>query len=187
MLVLTFSSFSLLRLSLSFLLGFSPHLWQTNWLILQHATNTWCLNISVLWRLLDFITFFWLPLCASYKHSHKDWAKQGSKNKEWEQGSLILYHHHAQTAIKSSWWPFRSTLGFSISKFGTRLQIRIWQELYKVYSSYNQDNLHNNSSYQETLDSATCTICRSLQWRITFAADGRRWGSWSFTIMTFSW
>lgn len=129
--------------------------------------------------------FFWLPLCAPYTPSHKDWAKQGSKNKEWEEGCLILYHHHAQITVKSSWWPYRSTLGFSISKFGTCLQIRIWQELYKVYSSYNRDNLHNNSSYQETLDSATCTICRSLQWRITFAADGRRWGIWSFTRMIF--
>lgn len=37
----------------------------------------------------------------------------------------------------------------------------------------NQDNLHNNYSYQEIVDCATCTICKSLQWRVTFAVYGK--------------
>lgn len=61
----------------------------------------------------------------------------------------------------------------SLPEFGTCLQIHIWQEIYKLYSSDNQDHLHNNYSYSETSESATCTICWSPQWRITFAADGK--------------
>lgn len=66
--------------------------------------------------------------------------------------------------INTSVHPLRIWYMFANSQMIGALQI-----LFSLY----QDNLHNNYSYQETFDSATCTICKSLQWRITFAVDGK--------------
>lgn len=141
-------------------------------LTLQSATESCFLNISVLSPLLDVITFpDSLSVGVSCSLSHRESAKQGRMNRERRQD-----HSSFINAMSNCHQEFLMTLQINKCSPAPNLVHASNPHMLgalQILSFLYQGNLHNNYSYQETLDSATCTICKSLQWRITFAVDGK--------------